>query len=203
MFIKIAIDTSAGTKRLEKIARRVPQVTKEAVEEASNRMTAFVKKTYLSGGPGGLQVRSGSLYRSTIPRPVRKYKDSVIGGVIIGSSKEARKYARVHFSDSPTIIRPRASRYLTIPIPGSPAVDSRGVQQMKAKDLGKGSAFWYDPVYGLVMGKRQGRTRVPYFKLTRSATVYPVASPSQIANRYALGFRSIVTSHVRRMLDGK
>jgi hypothetical protein len=148
----------------------VPKVTK-VVETHSKRMWERAVSYHLTGGTGTdrLARRTGTLARSTRPKPVVLEGSKVVGGLAFGA-----KYAKVHIgpAGSGFTITPKNRQFLAIPL--SAAKTAAGVAR------GGPLAGIWGPTFiakGVIFGysggtkRTQSATPIPLFALKRSVVI--------------------------------
>lgn len=162
---------------------------RRAVKDGSEAMARHVRDRWLSGrrGERGLNALSGRLRRST-----RALSPLVRGGLVTGGVVIDTPYAGVHVGPlgSSKTIRPRRSKYLAIPLPGTPpGRRPREIPGLFAFTSRKGNL--------LLATKTPGGDLSPMFVLKRSVVIRARVHPEEIVREMSpvilRGLRDAVT----------
>jgi hypothetical protein len=158
-------------KTLDQMIQNLAPKVRKVVETHSKRMWERAVSYHLTGGTGSdrLARRTGTLARSTRPKPVVMEGTKVVGGLAFGA-----KYAKVHIgpAGSGFTITPKNRQFLAIPL--SAAKTAAGVARggplagiWGPTFIAKGVIFGYS---GGTKGT-QSTIPIPLFALKRSVVI--------------------------------
>lgn len=195
--IQFSANFAAFAKEMGVKKKEILDTISAEMDRQSKKMTSFVRKQFLSGGTSQftslgrqntsydrLRKRSGGLVKSTMPVTTTVNGNKVFGGIEV-----THPYAHLHISDYPkeTVIHPRTAKRLAVPLEGSPAVSSKGVQLRKGNIRAMYPNLKYFPANEQhpfpVLGKGTNKAYIPYFALLKSVTIHSKVNTTDVARK--------------------
>jgi len=155
--ISMSIDAVRSAAAIKDMDAVLKTELRKKVQRATFTVHRAVVTKRLTGktGPGRVAVRSGRLRSSVTGR----VKDS--GGVLTGHIGTPVKYAKVHDSLTPTVIRPVNAKWLAIPVGAGKT--KAGVARGRAGVIGKGGLRFKKQVTipGRGVFRKEGKVQTP------------------------------------------
>jgi hypothetical protein len=191
----ISVDVVGAASYLARVARLpagIQAAALKAMGVVGRELEKHVKVNHLSGQD--LDVRTGNLRRAIFHEVGRLQGGDAYAR--IGADIKKAPYARVH--ELGGTIRPKKSRYLTIPL--TAAQTKKGVARFSARDVIQNPAgFGYTGTFvhnHVIFGKKLSGGIEPLFALKDSVTIKAVGYLSRSANEKRAWVVSTVNHYV-------